>query len=527
MNRIMFFAIGMLFTSNIVLSDGLSGMSIDELFDLAVQSQPSEYVEIREALFNKVSDKSSFASMIESQDLIVHKILAEAMLNRYKNPDTYAHYDQLLEYTELVAAGIPGNRGYKSNMFRNITIHAQCHNDGSNWPINKKAYISSILDIPKEEELRFILEKPEFIPFWVESSMKNKSVYQRAYSLVRLSSYNAPVVQKILLEVMCRDENVYIQACAVDLITDPELLPLLYEELAGWETSREKEIRYQKHLEEVEKMNEKLFQETGFPAMEFMTGDEESEKLRHKREKISYFSPLYSAIIRAFNRMDYSESIDLLKEIYSSPDAQGFMRKESLNAFGKFKDPDTLPFLCREFEKHPNAELAGLIGQMDIDTYLNYLQTQNGDARLEVVIGAISLSNPIIIQPLAQIAMNDARSDIRRHAKSQIAYINYKDSIEPFLPLLSKDKSPEVRAAAVTAIGRSGLRDAVPVLVEIFQKDPDQKVHLAVIKGFEHLNYPETVEFLKQYEQQSEKDKELIRQIRNRVEGNIRRAKQR
>ena len=137
-------------------------------------------------------------------------------------------------------------------MISNIKHQAQCHNDGSDWPIDVRlSHGGRILDIPKEKELRFVLNKSDFIPFWVESSMKNESTSQRAYSLVRLSSYNAPVVQKTLLEVMYRDESVYIQACAVDLITDPGLLPLLHEELKGWETSREKEIRYQEHLEEL------------------------------------------------------------------------------------------------------------------------------------------------------------------------------------------------------------------------------------------------------------------------------------
>ena len=111
MHRIIVFTICVLFISNVVLSDGLSKMSIDELFDLAVRSKPSEYVRVRKALFDKVSDKSSFASLIESQDSIVYKTLGKALLNRYQNPETYAHYDQLLKYTELVAAGVPGHRG--------------------------------------------------------------------------------------------------------------------------------------------------------------------------------------------------------------------------------------------------------------------------------------------------------------------------------------------------------------------------------------------------------------------------------
>lgn len=494
-------------------------MTIDGLFNQAVDAHPSEYMEIRSTIFQKVSVPADFQRLIDAQESPVYAAMAQAMQQRYKSPDTYAHYDDLLEYMEKVAAGNPGNRDYKSNMFVKLKRLAELHSRGESTPdVQPTPY--GVIEAPKERELYFILNKPEYAHFWVEASLKNINICHRVYALTRLVGFDAPFSQQTVLEVVKNDAEVSVQTYAVDLINDPKYLPFLYEELNERNTSEKREKQFQIVLEERKSRAHQTGREGPQPF-----GVDAREQMR--REKIMYFFYLDSAIIRAFKRMDYVDSIDLLKRIYINPDANPDMREEILQAFAEFKDPNTLPFLRQEFEKQPNSDIARTIGSIDMDAYLNYLESNNTNERFMCVMAALFLDDERMIEPMARIAMNDGRSDIRRQALDRIANdFIFQDTIKPFQSLLTEEWPPEIRQAAVTAIGHNGLREGVEVLKTTVLNDPNSQVRMAAIKAFEDLIFPETVDFLEQYEAQTAGDELLmLQQVKNKVESKLERLK--
>lgn len=489
-------------------------MPVGALFDLAVQASPLEYGELRGRILREVTGPADFQSLIDTQESIVYAALAEAMRQRYLNPDTSSHYDDLLEYTIQAVAGPPGSRGYMSNMAVRLKDVAAKHTRGESRQ-NRPPYGDGIAVSEKERELSEILSLPEFIPFWVEASLKNPDGLCRYYAAERLAAFDMPVSQQTFLEILKNEKEPYTQGAVVDLITDPTLLSFLFEELKEWNNTERKERLVREYIDDYKKRKG----DHSFIS-EYDTADMRQLMIR------THLIPLHSAIIRAFNRMEYTESTSLLKEIYTSSEGESFKR-EILEAFAQIKDPNTLPFLSREFEIQPGPDLAETIGSIDIQTYLEYLEGNNSDRRFMCVMGAISLKDKRIILPLARIAMEDGRLDIRRQAIDRIACYKVKDSTEPFGMLLNKEWGPEVRKAAVTALGRSGLQESVSLLKRAVLEDPVPEVRLAAIQAFEDLPFPETAQFLEQYEiQASGQELDTVRRTRNRIQGELQRLEQ-